>query len=157
LETLTVAVFLFAVLGVAVAVALLCLSRFARRPHTKWFWPDPRKARRYGRVAFLNAGLSLVFFALCAGLDGAALLVSVALMTTAAVVATYSIVVKPLRQSEQFNSLREFWWARTAFLLAVAAVPAIACFQIAYNFEMALFVRSDQAYQQMRGEAREKR
>jgi len=68
LETLTLAVAMFATFGLVLAAAWALFSRF-RPQDRKWFWPDDHKADRYRRATLVNAGLSVLFLTLLARAD----------------------------------------------------------------------------------------
>ena len=149
IETLTLAVAVFAAYGLAVAAGwcllLLCCPSVAE----KWFWPDDTKAGRYRLVTQVNGGLSLAFVALVARASPGWLLGGAAFVSIAALAATFAIVrlssLPSSSSSAPHGSWRnDFLLARVSFLFAVAAIPAFASFQIAYTSRSSLVARRGQ-------------
>ena len=158
LETLTLALVMFAAFGAVLAAGTALLHFHApggRR--TKWFWPEERKAGAYVAAALVNA-IAIVLFVIAASLLPAApLLGTAAARTGSAAIATYLIITRSEPSSHRTIGWREFFWARAAFLFVIAGIPAVACFQAAYDFEMRLLVRSDQVHKKDDTKTRERR
>ena len=111
----------------------------------KWFWPDDRKAGRYRSVAWVNAALVASFAVLNSMTSGPWLLAGAVLLAVVGIVASFAIVGMPDATRSPHSGWRvHFWLARTSFLVVAATVPAIACFQIACNFEVELLTRRAQ-------------
>src|SRR5207249_4483073 len=144
LETLTQAVALFVAFGLVLAAGWALVCSIWPTYGVKWFWPDEAKAGRYRTAALTNGVLSVVFLLAIARAAPPWLLLGGFLIAITAVAATFFIVrLSPLPSTARGPWHRDFLFARVSLLFAVAAVPAIACFQVAYDFETSLLVRRD--------------
>ncbi len=152
LETLTIASWLFAMYAGVLAISAALIYGFTRDDPRKWFWPDAGKSSSYRSAARLNGAAIATFVVLfvASGLlrSRSALLIATAALVVATAVKTYRIVVgakaaSPLTAS--FGFWHPFFVARSAFLVVVAALPAIACFEVAYTFEATLLAKSESA------------
>lgn len=144
LETLTEAAAAFIAFGLLLAAGwgLVCLTWPAHG--LKWFWPNDEKASRYHVAALTNGALIVIFLLLIARASPPWVLLGGFFVAIAAASSTFYIVRLsrlPPRAAGAWNG--DFLLARATFLFAVAAVPAIACFQVAYDFETGLLVRRD--------------
>ena len=157
LETLTLALIMFAAFGVARGAVSALLHFFAPSRWTKWFWPDDRKGWAYATVALVNAGVIALFVVDAGRLESMALLGRAAMLTAGAAIATYLIVTLMPASSRRTVVWRGFFWARATFLFVLAGVPAAACFQTAYDFETALLVKSERAHEDVDRAARSMR
>ena len=147
LETLTLAAGLFAVYALLLAAGWALMYLMWPGYTAKWFWPDDRKGRRYRWAALLNVSLSLAFLTVITRASPVSLLFETAFVSIGAVMATFAIVSLsdlPARPDRSWQ--RDFLFARISFLFIVAAVPVIACFQVAYHFEANLLNRRGQLY-----------
>ena len=146
LETLTLAAALFAMFALVLAAVWAGACAISPRLAVKWFWPDERKGGRYQAVALVNGVLGVLFLAALFLPSTPLLLVSGILVATS-LAATFAIVVRrdwPYASNAPWRT--NFLWARLSLLFVVAAMPAVACFQAAYDYEMGLFVRSGQLH-----------
>ena len=157
LETLTLALIMFAAFGVVLGAVSALLHFFAPSRWTKWFWPDDRKGWAYATAALVDAGVIALFVVDAGRLESMALLGRAAMLTAGAAIATYLIVASMPASSRRTLVWREFFWARAAFLFVMAGVPAAACFQTAYDFETALLVKSERAHEDVDRAARSTR
>jgi hypothetical protein len=152
LETLTIASWLFAVYAGVLAMSAALIYGFTREDPRKWFWPDAGKSSSYRSAALLNGAAIAIFVVLfvASGLlrSTSALLVATATLAVATAVTTYRIVVGAKAAPSPtgtFGFWHPFFVARSAFLVVVAALPAIACFEVAYTFEATLLAKSESA------------
>jgi hypothetical protein len=156
LESLTLAVALFAMFGATLGGAWCLQFALQRQGAAKWFWPDDRKGARYRFVAWTNGLLGVLSIVVIALLTSTSLLVATGLLVIIALGATYIVVVRIDRPAATGDAWQQpFLWARVSLLFVVSAVPAIACFHVAYDFETGLFIRSGQMYLAKAGEARQ--
>ena len=145
LETLAAAVGLFGLYGSILALTWALIHWLGRGRLSKWFWPNESAGGTYRNVTIVNGLLSLVFLGWIAHLESSPLLIATALVTACGVVSTLLLVTRSHAAQKPVP-----WWqtafhgARVSYLLIVAAVPAIACFQVAYDFESGLLTRSSQ-------------
>jgi hypothetical protein len=140
LYTLTLAASMFALYAIVLAAAWAVAFALSRTRATRWFWPEPGKGDRYHAVAIVNGLLALPAIAGIYFLPPAAAIVLTAVAAAAGLLASYTIVVRdgvPLAERPTWQ--RDFLWARTSLLLISAAVPALVCFHVAYDFETRLF------------------
>ena len=145
LETLTLALALFAFYGIAVAVTWAIAYRIWPQHLAKWFWPDPAKAAQYRRSAILSGFASLLTVTLVAITRVPWMLEWTAVVAVGALMAVFAIVRFSNVSARGHRSwAAEFLSARVAALFVVAALPAIACFAVAYTFENTLSIRRQQ-------------
>jgi hypothetical protein len=143
LETMTIACFLFAAYAVLVGIAATTISAFSPQ-RRKWFWPDPAKRPSYGLAAALNVLAIIVVVVVVVIMPPASrdrLLIGVIILALAAGAGTWLIVVRSVTLGSLANTSgnwQSFFLARSAFLVVVAALPALACFQMAYGLETML-------------------
>jgi hypothetical protein len=153
LETLTIASALFAtylgILAIAATLIHVCAPW-----QTKWFWPNPAKRAAYRAVALLNAGATATFVVLLTVATALnhpdVILVGTVALALGTTVATYRTIVGVRAQSGDRNRFtwgHSFFLARAAYLLVVAALPAIACFHVAYWFEATLLTNEESVEQ----------
>ena len=143
LETLAASVLMFGLYGIVVAAAWAFLHTLRPGVVRQWFWPDRAARTAYRDVMILNGVLGMVFLGGLARLPSTAMLMTTALLVIVAFISTFVIVtrVRPASGTTA-NWKTMFHGARATFLFVVAAVPAGACFLVAYNFEMTLFATS---------------
>jgi hypothetical protein len=148
LETLTLAALLFAVFGCILAAGWSLSYLIWPDYLMKWFWPIAGNAIRYRQAAGVNAGSIAVFVVLNAIAPNPSwILFGAALIATGSLVATFAIVRLSSRpQSSEVGWRQDFLLARVSLLFVVAAIPAIACFQAAHNFESSLLNRWGQLH-----------
>jgi hypothetical protein len=146
LETLAASVLLFAIYGGLLAAAWAIL--FALRPSRfqKWFWPDPSARMAYRAAVAVNAALGALVLGSISRLEPTRLLVATALVVSVALVSTFLLISRkqaPIDSTTRWET--SFHLARVSFLFIIAAVPAIVCFVVAYDFEMTLMARHSRA------------
>lgn len=120
----------------------------------KWFWPDPEKRPAYRAAALLNAGAAAIFIVvLTIGTrlnQPDVILVATLGLALGMILTTYRLIVRARRDSDcrdPFTWRDSFFVARAAFLLVVAALPAMACFNVAYWFEATLLTNLENVRQ----------
>jgi len=145
LETLTVGVGTFALWAAALLIVWAVAAWIWPERITKWFWPRQAAARRYAAVAWTNGAIAIAALAAIVALPPGSVLIAAIAAAAGSTIATYLIVTKA-SPSEVVTGAwtRDFVWARVSWLFVQAAVPAIACFCVAYDFEASLFVRDGQ-------------
>src|SRR5262249_4884286 len=110
-----------------------------------------RSASAYYSDSLANRAAILVFLAASLFLRTPGALLTVAgLLAMAAVATTHRVVVRGVRDSNDqpeasipAGASQPFVVARAAFLLVVAGLPAIACFEAAYSCETGLLAKSE--------------
>jgi hypothetical protein len=144
LETLTQAATVFVGFGLLLAAGWALACVIWPTYVVKWFWPDEGKAGRYRIVAVTNGVLSVVFLLVIARASSPWLLLGGFLIAIAAVSATFFLVkLLQLPPTAPGPWHGDFLLARVSLLFAIAVVPAIACFQVAHDFETSLLVRRE--------------
>jgi hypothetical protein len=162
LETVTLACILFFAYGGALAIAALLMRTFGRRGWTKWFWPVDDKQRAHERayvgIARMNAAAAVVVVA-GAWLPPVAWLTLTIAVAIGALTLTRRMVVEsgPGDAPRGFGVLHPYFVARAASLLVLAALPAIACYHVAYTFETSLLATSEATYHEHDEEGRKDR
>jgi hypothetical protein len=155
LETLTLAVAMFAIYAAAVAALWGLAYLFWAGYPAKWFWPDQSRSGAYRAVWSINALLAVVYVAW--NVQSAQPLIWTCGLVLVALVVTFALVARGSRAAGPARWQREFFLARASLLIVVAAVPALACFQAAYEFETTLLIKSGQLSLARQLEAREDR
>jgi hypothetical protein len=148
LFTLVLAIALFGVYGVVLAIGWGIAAMVAGTGQTRWLWPDAAKGNRYRAVALVNVGLAAVAISGIYLQNPTRAALTAAAAVAAAIVADYLIVTSnrlPLADWRTWQ--RDFLFARTALLLVLAAVPAAVCFHISYTFESLLAAGQEQMRQ----------
>jgi hypothetical protein len=146
LETLAASLLLFGIYSGFLAIAWVMLSALCPLLLQKWFWPDPSARRAYFGVVAVNAALVSLFLGRITHFEPAPMLVATALVVSVAFVSTFLLVTRKKVATRQFAEWETaFHLARVSFLFAVAAVPAIACFLVAFNFQMTVVDKQNRA------------
>ena len=143
LETLAASVLMFGLYGMVLASAWALLFTLRPRLVRKWFWPERSARGAYRDVTIVNGLLGMLVLGGVARLSPVPMMAVTALVVTAAFVSTFLIVTRrrpAIGATAGWETM--FHGARASLLFVAAVVPAIACFQVAYNFEMTLFARS---------------
>jgi hypothetical protein len=147
LETLVLGAVLFVLYAMLLAVGWGLLYFFRPDDVVKWFWPDSAKALRYDWSAWLNLALSVAVLAMLFRASPLRILLQTAFFCMVAAAATFVIVsLSDLPKSSREDWKKHFLFARISFLLVTAVVPAIACFQVSYQFESSLLNRRGDFY-----------
>jgi hypothetical protein len=143
LETLAASALMFVIYGMVVAAVWALLCTVHPRLMRKWFWPERSARTAYRDVMIVNGVLGALFLGGITRLSSAPLLAATGLLVAVAFISTFVIVTRRRAAGETTAGWETmFHGARASLLFVVAAVPAIACFLVAYNFEMTLFARS---------------
>lgn len=145
LETLTVGVGPFVLWGATLLIVWGVAAWVAPERITKWFWPRQAAARRYAAVAWTNGAIAVAALAAIVRLPPGGVLIAAIAAAGGSTIATFLIVTTASPSDGATRAwTRDFVWARVSWLFVQAAVPAIACFCVAYDFEASLFVRDGQ-------------
>jgi hypothetical protein len=157
LETLTLTVAMFAIYAAALAAVWGLAYLFWTDYPVKWFWPDQSRRGAYRGVWSINALLAAVFVAWGSQLSPTQLLVGTSALVVVSFVVTFILVARGKQTPAGAAWEREFLLARVSLLIVVAAVPAVACFRAAYEFETTLLIKSGQLSLARQLQAREDR
>lgn len=159
LETVTLACILFFAFGAALAIASLLLQVFAPRGWMKWFWPSNGKTRAYAGAAWLNAIAAVVLVVSAAWLPPLPFLALTITVAIGALFLTRWMVLEsgPGEAPRDFDVLHPYFVARAMSLLVLAALPAIACYHVAYTFETRLLATSERTHHKIDNDGRRAR
>jgi hypothetical protein len=156
-ETLLLASVMFGLYVLGLAIIWALLSMWFPQQIAKWFWPRHEHVSRYTAVVIANVIVSAA--CLVGFWVWPAARVPMALLGSAAAFGTSFVVLRSGRWPipAAIPWVAGFFFARAAFLFALAAGPAIACFQTAYDFESQRFVKARRAHLLSELSARDRR
>ena len=150
LEALSLASIMF-VLYSLVMVLVLTLAHWTqgRRETRSWLWPDSRRAGTYRRLVAINAVAILLLFVLSELPMQLPLLFCATFLPAAAIVVNLVVLEGQPGGPSCVNAAKERWQlsytATLATLLAaVAVLPCLSFFKVAWDFEQKLFIERSQ-------------
>ncbi len=156
LEALSVATILF--LGYALIAALatgLTLWVQKGRGAARWLWPDSRKTAIYEKLTILNGAAILLLLVLSEIPMKLALLLCAVCIPTGVLVLNLVALKRDAERSSPVDAAKEKtparWQLRYAgtcatLLAAVAVLPCLSFFKVAWDFEQKLFIERSQIH-----------
>jgi hypothetical protein len=154
LEVLSVATIMF--LGYALVAALaagLTVWVQKSRGAARWLWPDSRKAAIYRKLTILNGAAILLLLVLSEIPLKLALLFCAVCIPTGVLVLNLVALKRDAEESSPVDAAKEKtparWQLRYAgtcatLLAAVAVLPCLSFFKVAWDFEQKLFIERSQ-------------
>src|ERR1039458_6047930 len=156
LEVVTLAVELFLLYGLALALVYIAAHLIGGRRFAAWLWPNEKRPGTYALLALVNLALALAFGAVIVHSDSAdAIVVSALVFPVLGLLLTMVLLAAWGRKPgwlETFARLRRWRYfyrlgyvvSMSLLLLLLSVLPMMAFFKVAFDSELRLLARQAQ-------------
>jgi hypothetical protein len=150
LEVLSLAAIMFVLYTLVMALALILAHWTQRgRERRNWLWPDSQRAGTYRRLVIVN-GIAILLLLICSEIPTQPALLFCATFIPVATIIANLVALKRQADGPGFVDRPEGQWQFSyiatffTLLVAVAVLPCLFFFKVAWNFEEKLFVERNQ-------------